>query len=114
MTDTAIPQFAAKLQQQRKEYTDKFTPLLVLAKDRIIDNAGALVFRHTIGWMGEQEHLEAVFLSDKHARDFASMMQSGEQRWTVVTVHAYEDGWVLGHAEVFHKGETVQRVRFGG
>lgn len=21
---------------------------------------------------------------------------------------------VLGHAEVFHKGETVQRVRFGG
>lgn len=69
--------------------------------------------------MGEEEHLEAAFIDAKRARDFASMMESPTERWTVVTIYPDSDrgmtsatGVTLGSAEVFHGGQVIKRVSF--
>lgn len=107
------------IREERKEYTEKFSPLVDAAIERLNNKTGALVFRHVIDWMGEEEHLEAAFIDAKRARDFASMMESPNERWTVVTVYPDSDrgmsaatSVLLGSAEVFHGGQIIKRVRF--
>ena len=68
------------------------------------------VFRHVVGWMGEEEHLEAIFDQTRLARDFCSMQENEENRWTVVQVDVFEDLFIMRTAELFHGGRTVDRV----
>ena len=100
---------------EREEYTKKFSILTDSAIEILNAKTGALVFRHVIGWMGEEEHLEAAFVNPSHARAFASAMESEEERWTVVTVYSDLSSATsvrMGEAEVFHGGHPVKRVRF--
>lgn len=103
---------------ERQAYEEKFGYLVDQAIDQMNYKTRALVFRHTIGWMGEDEHLEAAFADVQRARDFCSMMENPSERWTVVTVYPDVNNRGLssamsiskGEVEVFEGGKTIKRV----
>lgn len=105
---------------ERQAYEEKFGCLVDSALDHMNYKTRALIFRHTIGWMGEQEYLEAAFADVQRARDFCSMMEDPSERWTVVTVHPDANNRGMssamtinkGEVEVFEGGKTIKRVRF--
>ncbi len=110
----------SELAAERQAYAEKFGYLVDTAIEHMNYKTRALLFRHTIGWMGEVEYLEAAFADVQRARDFASMMENPTERWTVVTVHPDQDRGMSsamsvskGEVEVFEGGKTIKRVRFG-
>lgn len=69
----------------------------------------AVVFRRPAEWIHKYDFFVASFVEVDLARDFCSMMQSSEYKWTICTLYPQTHDYALGTVEVWLGGQVVEK-----